>query len=65
MISTRFCGSPVPKLTPIIVPAIHQARELIDIARDDLYIVCLGKMGVFERHYLVLADFRCVDYLLL
>ena len=50
------------KLTPIIVPAIHQAREFIDIARCHLYIVCLDKMGVFERHYLVLADFRCVDY---
>ena len=50
------------KLTPIVVPAIHQAREFIDITRYHLRNVCLDKMGFFERHYFVLADFRCVEY---
>jgi hypothetical protein len=39
------------ELTPIVVPAGHPARELIDIAHYHARDGWMGWMGFFDRHF--------------
>jgi len=49
------------KLAPIIVPVTHPFREFINIARYNVRGIWSSYVGFFDRHSIILANFRCIE----